>query len=102
MAARITRMAKRRLGEMLQVEGLVTEDQIKAAKKEQRESNLFLSEALVKMGLVTEEAIATTIAQQFNLPYLNVDQYKVDEEMLDVFPEAILREYLYPSADNAA
>lgn len=95
MVARVTRMTKRRLGELLRAEGLVTEDQVQAALVEQRKSNLFLGEAMVKLGFVTEEAIASTIAQQFNLPYIASEQYQVDKAVLDVFPESLAWEYQF-------
>ena len=73
MAARITRMTKRRLGELLQAEGLVTEEQVKIALVEQRKESLFLSEALIRLGYVTDQSIASIIAQQFNLPFLALE-----------------------------
>lgn len=93
-------MTKRRLGELLRAEGLVTEDQVKLALTEQRKSNLFLGEALVKLGFVTEDAIASTISQQFGLPFLALDQYTIAKNVLDLFPESMLREYQFMPIDK--
>ncbi|MCW8130722.1 MAG: hypothetical protein KIS92_10260 [Planctomycetota bacterium] len=93
-------MTKRRLGELLRAEGLVTEDQVKLALVEQRKSNLFLGEALVKLGFVTEDAIASTISQQFGLPYISIEQYTVGKEVLDMFPQSMLREYQFIPIDK--
>jgi len=98
--ARVTRMTKRRLGELLRAEGLVSEDQVKLALTEQRKSNLFLGEALVKLGFVTEDAIASTISQQFGLPYMALDQYTIAKNVLDLFPESMLREYQFMPIDK--
>ncbi|MCK6474506.1 MAG: hypothetical protein L6R28_22540 [Planctomycetes bacterium] len=98
--ARITRMTKRRLGELLLAEGLLTEEQVKAALAEQRKNNLFLGEALCKLGYVTADAIAQTIAQQFGLPYISAEQYKVGPEMVDVFPKTMLLEYQFLPIDK--
>ena len=68
--ARITRMTKRRLGELLKAEGLLTDEQVRTALDERRKSNLFLSEALVKLGYISEESIAQTIVKQFSLPFV--------------------------------
>lgn len=98
--ARITRMTKRRLGELLLAEGLLTEEQVKAALTEQRKNNLFLGEALCKLGYVTADAIAQTIAQQFGLPYISAEQYKVGPEMVEVFPKTMLLEYQFLPIDK--
>ena len=98
--ARITRMTKRRLGELLQAEGLVSEDQIRAALEEQRKSNLFLGEALVKLGYVSEETIAQTIVQQFNLPFASAMQFQVAPEVLNTFAEQMYYEYQFIAVDK--
>jgi hypothetical protein len=93
-------MTKRRLGELLQAEGLVSEDQIRAALEEQRKSNLFLGEALVKLGFVSEEIIAQTIVQQFNLPFASALQFSVTPDVLNIFPERMYYEYQFLACDK--
>ena len=98
--ARVTRMTKRRLGELLRAEGLVSEEQVQLALNEQRKSNLFLGEALVRLGFVTEDAIASTISQQFRLPFINVEQYTISKDLLEIFPLSLLREYQFIPIDK--
>ncbi len=98
--ARITRMTKRRLGELLQAEGLISEDQIRQARDEQRKSNLFLNDALVKLGFVSEEVIAQTIVQQFSLPFLSAQQYTISTDVLGIFPERMYYEYQFIAVDK--
>jgi hypothetical protein len=93
-------MTKRRLGELLQAEGLVTEEQVRAALDEQRKSNLFLGEALVKLGFISEEAIAHTIVQQFSLPFLSAMQYAIALDVLNIFPERMYYEYQFIAIDK--
>src|SRR5437016_707164 len=93
-------MTKRRLGELLQAEGLVTEDQVRAALEEQRKSNLFLGEALVKLGFVSEEVIAQTIVQQFSLPFASALQFSVTADILNTFPERMYFEYQFLAVDK--
>ena len=98
--ARITRMTKRRLGELLQAEGLISEDQVRLGLEEQRKSSLFLGEALVKLGFVSEEAIAYTIVQQFSLPFMSAMQYTVTADVLNLFPERMYYEYQFIAVDK--
>ena len=93
-------MTKRRLGELLRAEGLITDDQLRAALEEQRKSNLFLGEALVKLGFVSEEVIAATIVQQFNLPFIAAGQFAITPEVLNTFPERMYFEYQFLAVDK--
>ena len=100
--ARITRMTKRRLGELLGAEGLITEEQLRAALDEQRKSNLFLGEALVKLGFVSEEVIAQTIVQQFSLPFMSAQNCTVSIDVLGIFPQQMYYEYQFIAVDKIA
>jgi len=93
-------MTKRRLGELLRAEGLITDDQLRAALEEQRKSNMFLGEALVKLGFVSEEVIAATIVQQFNLPFIAAGQFTIAPDVLNIFPERMYFEYQFIAADK--
>lgn len=93
-------MTKRRLGELLRAEGLITDDQLRAALEEQRKSNLFLGEALVKLGFVSEEVIAATIVQQFNLPFIAAGQFTIAPDVLNIFPERMYFEYQFLAVDK--
>lgn len=95
-------MTKRRLGELLQAEGLVTEEQVRAGLEEQRKSSLFLGEALVKLGFVSEEAIAHTIAQQFGLPFMSAMQCNISTEVLNIYPERMYYEYQFLAVEKMA
>jgi hypothetical protein len=95
-------MTKRRLGELLQAEGLISEEQCRAALEEQRKSNLFLGEALVKLGFVSEEAIAQTIVAQFSLPFMSAIQCTISPDVLNTFPERMYYEYQFIAVDKIA
>lgn len=91
---------KRRVEEILWAEGLLTEEQIRETLAEQRRSNLFLNEALVRLGYVSEEQIAAALAKRCNLPSLKAEQYEIPKDVLDVFPETMLREYQFIPLDR--
>ena len=95
-------MTKRRLGELLGAEGLITEEQLRAALEEQRKSNLFLGEALVKLGFVSEEVIAQTIVQQFSLPFMSAQNCTISLDVLSIFPQQMYYEYQFIAVDKIA
>lgn len=98
--AESTQTTKKRVEEILWAEGLLTEDQIRETLAEQRRANLFLNEALVQLGYVTEEQIASALSKRCSLPFLKSEQYDVPKEILDTFPETMLREYQFVPLDK--
>lgn len=97
---RITRMTKKRLGELLRDEGLVDDSQIEEALSSQRKTGELLGEVLVRLGYVTEYDIAKTIVTQFGLPYIAVKQYFISDEAMGVFPERLMRQYQFIPLDK--
>ena len=89
-----------RLGELLVAAGLVGDDKVRMGLEEQRRNNLFLGEALVKLGFVTEEAIAQAIIQHFNLPFLSAGQFNILPEVFNLFPERMYHEYQFIAVDK--
>jgi hypothetical protein len=97
---RITRMTKKRLGELLRDEGLVTDGQVEEALASQRKTGELLGEVLVRLGYVTEYDIAKTIVTQFGLPYLAVKQHFLADDIMRAFPERLMRQYQFIPLDR--
>ena len=88
-------MKRKRLGEILRDEGLISEEQLQAAlEKQKREEGLRIGEALVAMGAVTAEAVAQAIWQQLQIPYVDLDNYALDPKVIELVPEKMARAYL--------
>ena len=90
-------MSRRRklLGEILRDEGLITDEQIQAAlEKQKREKGMRIGEALVAMGAVTAEHVAQAIWQQRQIPYIDLDSYALDPDVIELVPEKLARAYL--------
>lgn len=89
-----------RLGELLVAAGLVSEDKVRQGLEEQRRNNLFLGEALVQLGHVTEEAIAQAIIQHFNLPFISATQFSIPSEVFNLFPARMYHEYQFIAVEQ--
>jgi type IV pilus assembly protein PilB len=88
-------MKRKRLGEILRDEGLISEEQLQAAlEKQKREKGLRIGEALVAMGAVTAEGVAQAIWQQLQIPYVDLDNYALDPKVIELVPEKLARAYL--------
>ncbi|MBI3271139.1 MAG: hypothetical protein HYZ53_19195 [Planctomycetes bacterium] len=86
------RLTKKRLGEMLLEEGLITEEHINEALKRQQESGELLGVVLVKLGYTSEMEIARVLATQYALPYINAANYFITKDLVDLIPAEMLIE----------
>lgn len=87
----IAKITKKRLGEILVSEGLITNEQVEDALKEQKKSGLLLGEALVKLEYVTELDIVAALSAQFGLPYLDASRYVVTKEVYNLIPQDFMK-----------
>jgi type IV pilus assembly protein PilB len=87
-------MKRKLLGEILLDEGLISEEQLKAGlEKQKREKGLKIGEALVALGAVTEEDVAKAVWQQRQIPYVDLDSYALDPNVIELVPEKVARAY---------
>jgi type IV pilus assembly protein PilB len=87
-------MKRKLLGEILIDEGLISEEQLKAGlEKQKREQGIKIGEALVVLGVVTEEDVAKAIWQQRQIPYVDLDSYALDPNVIELVPEKVARAY---------
>lgn len=84
---------RKSLGEYLVGRGLITADQLKKALQEQRQRGERLEQTLVRMGYVKEELILQCLADYFNLPYVDLDTYLIDEKIVKTIPEEMARRH---------
>ena len=82
----ISKITRKRLGEILVSEGLVTNEQVAEALKEQKKSGMLLGEMMISLGFVTEYDIAAAISAQFGLPYIDTAHYEIAKETFDLLP----------------
>ena len=98
--AQMVRATRKRFGEILVERNVIQERQLVQALVEQRKTGELLGEALVRMGLASEDDIAATIAVQFGHPYLPVTKCEIPEEMKQVFPPLLLKQYQFVPIDK--
>jgi type IV pilus assembly protein PilB len=78
-----------KLGELLMKRGLLTQLQLDEALKQQRETREFLGAILIRKGLITPEALLTTLSMQFNIPHESLPLSRVDWRIAKQFPASV-------------
>jgi type IV pilus assembly protein PilB len=82
------------LGALLVREGLVSDDDLDAALAQQRLSTSWrLGEILVNRGVVTPAGIARVIAEQYELPFVDLANAYVDPSVASRLPREIARNF---------
>ncbi|MCD4755072.1 MAG: Flp pilus assembly complex ATPase component TadA [Deltaproteobacteria bacterium] len=77
--------AQKPLGQILKEKGVISEDQIRFALQEQKISKEKMGEILVRLCFITEYDVATTLAEQEGIPYINADEVVPSEDALRLF-----------------
>ncbi|XOV79579.1 MAG: GspE/PulE family protein [Aestuariibacter sp.] len=82
---------KMRLGDLLVHESVISQEQLEQALSSQRETGRKLGQTLIDLGMVTEEGLLSFLAQQLNIPLLDIGQRQIDPEVVKLIPEVQAR-----------
>ena len=82
-----------KLGDLLIKAKLVSQDQVDAALKSQREEGGKFGEALVRIGACTEADITETLSQQFGVPSIDLSHFEIDPNIIKIVPGEVARKY---------
>jgi len=99
MSGTAVRKERKRIAEILQEQGLISEEQVRQAIAVQQRSNKRLGEILVDLGFVSEHELADALARQTGYSRVHLDQVAVPREVLELFPRELLERYdMFPVA----
>jgi len=87
------RMISKQLGELLIERGVITRIQLEDALNVQKEKGGLIGQILVNLGYATEEAIAQAITAQYGFPYLPLNNYEIDPEVVKIVPKNVALQY---------
>lgn len=79
--------SKKRVGEILIEDGVLTQANLEEALIQQKKEGGIIGQILIRLGYVTEENLVAALSKQLNIPYLPIPNYSINME--------IVREYDY-------
>ncbi|WP_028862449.1 GspE/PulE family protein [Psychromonas aquimarina] len=82
---------KKRLGDLLVEEKLISEAQLGNALQEQRNLGLKLGATLIHLGYISEEQILTFLSRQLNIEIVDLLKVKIDHNAVQLIPEVHAR-----------
>jgi len=94
------RLTTKPLGEILVERKVLTPEQLAQALKVQEKRGGLLGQILVSLGYASEEAIAQALTSQYGFPFLPLNRYAIDGEILRLVPENVARQYCLVPLDR--
>ncbi len=86
-----------KMGDILIKEDVINLDQLKSAIQEQKHSGRKLGETLLNLGYIDENQLVAYLSKQYAVPAINLEQFDVSEEALDLVPrDSALKHKLVP------
>ena len=82
------------LGELLLREKIINADQLKSALDFQKKNSLPLGTSLVTLGFISEEEIAQALSRQLGYPYIDLDQFEVYPEVINLIPADVSKKHM--------
>jgi len=82
-----------RLGDLLVHENIISSEQLDNALAAQRTSGRKLGDTLIDLGFIGEPQLLRFLAQQLNIPFLDITQRRIDPEQAQLIPETYARRY---------
>ena len=84
---------KLRLGDLLVAAGEITESQLDDALALQKANGHKLGRILVEQGFVDEDALLGFLSEQLGIPFVDLKEFELKEELVTLLPETHSRRY---------
>ncbi|MCA9730968.1 hypothetical protein KC799_02490 [candidate division KSB1 bacterium] len=85
------------LGEFLLEQGLINEEQLKQALEYHNKNGTKLGRAFIELNILTENEIIKSLSNQLGVQYINLKNYRIDEDVLKLISaETAWNYYVFP------
>ena len=84
---------KKSFGDFLVGLGIITPDQLRKASQEQKRGGERLEQIIVRLGYAKEGLILQALADYFNIPFVDLDTYLIDDKVVKMIPEEMARRH---------
>ncbi|EEX37991.1 GspE/PulE family protein [Vibrio metschnikovii] len=82
---------RKRLGDLLVEEGIITEQQVQQALAAQKQTGSKLGATLIELGFVSEQQMLSFLSQQLFIPLIDLNRAHVDIDAVQILPEVHAR-----------
>jgi len=82
---------KMRLGDLLVHEHIISNEQLMQALNSQKSTGRKLGDTLIELGYIGEQQLLEFLAQQLDVPFLDISQRRISPEVASLLPEVHAR-----------
>ena len=86
-------MSTNRLGELLVRSQLISDEQLSKAIEEQKKEGSRLGAALIKLGYVQENDLASFLSKHYGVPSIDLSEFDVEPAVVALIPAAVAQKY---------
>ena len=79
--------------DVLLKKGLLGKKDAEKARENHRSNGENFTDTLVEMGLITREEVAKALADELQIPYIDLTSYELDPKAMEALPEGMVRKY---------
>lgn len=90
---------KRKIGEILIEDGLLSKAQLEEALTLQKEKGGLLGRILIDKKFLDEESLISALGKQFKIPYIPLKNYSINPDMADMLKADFCHEHLAVAFD---
>lgn len=96
----VRRIISKQLGELLIERKVITKKELEAALAVQKEKGGLIGQVLVDLGYASEEAIAQALTAQYGFPYLPLENYDIDPDVIKLIPKNVAFQFCLVPIDK--
>lgn len=89
-----------KLGEILVMDGLLSNDQLNLALEIQKKTGEFFGNILTKKNWVTESQLLRALGKQFDIPYASLDFDEIDWTAPAHYVSSLMGEHCFPFRED--
>ena len=93
MSRNVRIFIKKKIGELLLEQGLISKNILNEALNFQKKFGGFLGNYLVRHRHVTEKDIVKCLSSQYGFPYLNLSNFKIEAKTTNIIPATIAKKF---------
>lgn len=87
-------MAYKRFGELLLADGIISQEQLKAALDHQKQAGGKIGEILLNMGYITRETLYSTLETQLGIPFVDLNAISIPTDCVRFLSRALATRHM--------
>ncbi|MBN1578238.1 MAG: Flp pilus assembly complex ATPase component TadA [Chitinispirillaceae bacterium] len=84
---------RKRIGEVLLEQGLITQEQLQRGLEEQRKSGMRLGKCLVKLGFISEMKLVDILSAQLDIQHVVLENFSFSRKLVRIVPKEMAEKY---------